>query len=575
MQGLRKMYLRRIKFLQIWRKSTDCSIETVTLPRRRENKIKPVCGTGSKKKDEQEIVPLTKPAQKDSLADAALHPPRKAKRYVKPPIDLLRTAGGNEKDRKELYDYEQNGRAKKLIDTLASFGVGAKVTAVLRGPAVTRYEIQPNPGVKVSKIVSLSDDIALNLAAMGVRIEAPIPGKEAVGIEVPNKEVEIVYLRDVIGSKEYRDSASKLTFAIGKDIAGKNIIADIAKMPHLLIAGATGSGKSVCINTIIASILYKSGPEDVRMIMIDPKIVELGIYNGIPHLLVPVVTDPRKAAGALSWAVAEMEKRYASFSQYNVRDLKSYNAMAERGGTREVERMPQIVIIIDELADLMMVASKEIEESVIRLAQKARAAGIHLIIATQRPSVDVITGLIKANIPSRIAFAVTSQVDSRTILDGGGAEKLLGRGDMLFHPIGMSKPMRVQGAFVSDSEIEALVEYIKNTFGIVEYSREIETSIENEANKKKNGNTASVGEDADFIDDCDSDESLIREAADLAFEYNQISTSFLQRKLRLGYSRASRIVDLLEERGLISPADGSKPRKVILSREAWENSLNT
>ena len=346
-------------------------------------------------------------------------------------------------------------------------------------------------------------------------------------------------------------------------------------MPHLLIAGATGSGKSVCINTIIASILYKSGPEDVRMIMIDPKIVELGIYNGIPHLLVPVVTDPRKAAGALSWAVAEMEKRYASFSQYNVRDLKSYNAMAERGGTREVERMPQIVIIIDELADLMMVASKEIEESVIRLAQKARAAGIHLIIATQRPSVDVITGLIKANIPSRIAFAVTSQVDSRTILDGGGAEKLLGRGDMLFHPIGMSKPMRVQGAFVSDSEIEALVEYIKNTFGIVEYSREIETSIENEANKKKNGNTASVGEDADFIDDCDSDESLIREAADLAFEYNQISTSFLQRKLRLGYSRASRIVDSLEERGLISPADGSKPRKVILSREAWENSLNT
>ena len=533
-----------------------------------------MCGTGSKKKDEQEIVPLTKPAQKDSLADAALHPPRKAKRYVKPPIDLLRTAGGNEKDRKELYDYEQNGRAKKLIDTLASFGVGAKVTAVLRGPAVTRYEIQPNPGVKVSKIVSLSDDIALNLAAMGVRIEAPIPGKEAVGIEVPNKEVEIVYLRDVIGSKEYRDSASKLTFAIGKDIAGKNIIADIAKMPHLLIAGATGSGKSVCINTIIASILYKSGPEDVRMIMIDPKIVELGIYNGIPHLLVPVVTDPRKAAGALSWAVAEMEKRYASFSQYNVRDLKSYNAMAERGGTREVERMPQIVIIIDELADLMMVASKEIEESVIRLAQKARAAGIHLIIATQRPSVDVITGLIKANIPSRIAFAVTSQVDSRTILDGGGAEKLLGRGDMLFHPIGMSKPMRVQGAFVSDSEIEALVEYIKNTFGIVEYSREIETSIENEANKKKNGNTASVGEDADFIDDCDSDESLIREAADLAFEYNQISTSFLQRKLRLGYSRASRIVDSLEERGLISPADGSKPRKVILSREAWENSLN-
>lgn len=542
------------------------------------NRIKPAYGTGSKKKDDQRIISSPKPAGTDGIGEAAAHPQRRSKRYIKPPIDLLRTTGRNENGQNDLYDYEQNGRAKKLIDTLASFGVGAKVTAVLRGPAVTRYELQPNPGVKVSKIVSLSDDIALNLAATGVRIEAPIPGKEAVGIEVPNKEVEIVYLRDVIGSKEYRDSASKLTFAIGKDIAGKNIIADIAKMPHLLIAGATGSGKSVCINTIIASILYKSGPEDVRMIMIDPKIVELGIYNGIPHLLVPVVTDPRKAAGALSWAVAEMEKRYASFSQYSVRDLKSYNAMTERGG-RAAERMPQIVIIIDELADLMMVASKEIEESVIRLAQKARAAGIHLIIATQRPSVDVITGLIKANIPSRIAFAVTSQVDSRTILDGGGAEKLLGRGDMLFHPIGMSKPMRVQGAFVSDAEIEALVEHIQNTYGTVEYSREIESSIESEANKKKNGNSngaaGTAGEDGDYTDDGDSDESLIREAADLAFEYNQISTSFLQRKLRLGYSRASRIVDSLEERGLISAADGSKPRKVILSREAWDNSLNS
>lgn len=455
--------------------------------------------------------------------------------------------------------------------------MGAKVTAVMRGPAVTRYELQPNPGVKVSKIVSLSDDIALNLAATGVRIEAPIPGKEAIGIEVPNREIEIVYLHDVIASKEYREAASKLTFAIGKDIAGKNIVTDIAKMPHLLIAGATGSGKSVCINTIIASILYKSGPEDVRMIMVDPKIVELGVYNGIPHLLVPVVTDPRKAAGALSWAVAEMEKRYALFSQFNVRDLKSYNALAERGTAAEqhLERMPQIVIIIDELADLMMVASKEIEESVIRLAQKARAAGLHLIIATQRPSVDVITGLIKANIPSRIAFAVTSQVDSRTILDGGGAEKLLGRGDMLFHPIGMSKPIRVQGAFVSDGEIEALVGHIKNTYGNVVYSQEIESTIENEANKKKNGNSNNntYGDDGDFTDDCDSDESLIREAAELAFEYNQISTSFLQRKLRLGYSRASRIVDSLEERGLISAADGSKPRKVILDREAWDRSL--
>lgn len=555
---------------------TDCLIGTAATQKTRKSRIKPAYGTGSKKKDDQEIADGPKEAETTPREAKPVPSVRRAKRYVKPPIDLLRSAAESEQATKERYDYEQNGRAKKLIDTLASFGVGAKVSAVLRGPAVTRYEVQPNPGVKVSKIVSLSDDIALNLAATGVRIEAPIPGKEAVGIEVPNKEVEIVYLRDVIGSKEYRDSASKLTFAIGKDIAGKNIVADIAKMPHLLIAGATGSGKSVCINTIIASILYKSGPEDVRMIMIDPKIVELGIYNGIPHLLVPVVTDPRKAAGALSWAVAEMEKRYAAFSQHNVRDLKSYNLTAERGG---IARMPQIVIIIDELADLMMVASKEIEESVIRLAQKARAAGIHLIIATQRPSVDVITGLIKANIPSRIAFAVTSQVDSRTILDGGGAEKLLGRGDMLFHPIGMSKPMRVQGAFVSDGEIESLVEYIKNTYGTVEYSREIETSIENEANKKKNGNagaaSGSAEEDEDFTDDGDSDEALIREAADLAFEYNQISTSFLQRKLRLGYSRASRIVDSLEERGLISAADGSKPRKVILSREAWESSLNT
>lgn len=499
---------------------------------------------------------------------------KKSVRYVKPPVDLLKAAPAKNPDVYARAENEQNVRSKKLIDTLASFGVGAKITGVLRGPAVTRYELQPNPGVKVSKIVSLSDDIALNLAATGVRIEAPIPGKEAVGIEVPNKEIEVVYLHDVIASKEYRESQSKLTFAIGKDIAGKNIVSDIAKMPHLLIAGATGSGKSVCINTIIASILYKSGPDDVKMIMIDPKIVELGIYNGIPHLFVPVVTNPKKAAGALAWAVAEMERRYAAFSEHNVRDLKSYNEQV-RTGVFMGEKMPQVVIIIDELADLMMVAAKEIEESIIRLAQKARAAGIHLIIATQRPSVDVITGLIKANIPSRIAFAVTSQVDSRTILDGGGAEKLLGRGDMLFHPIGMSKPLRVQGAFVSDGEIEALVENIKSTCGNVEYSQEIAASIEIEAaGKKGNGVGASSGGTDGGIEDEDSDESLIREAAELAFEFNQISTSFLQRKLRLGYSRASRIVDALEERGVVSAADGSKPRKVIISKEEWEASLN-
>lgn len=517
--------------------------------------------SGLKKKDEQKEQPPKREVRQV----------KKSRRYVKPPIDLLRSSPAKNPDMYARAENEQNTRSKRLIDTLASFGVGAKITGVLRGPAVTRYELQPNPGVKVSKIVSLSDDIALNLAATGVRIEAPIPGKEAVGIEVPNKEVEVVCLHDVIASKEYRESQSKLTFAIGKDIAGKNIVADIAKMPHLLIAGATGSGKSVCINTIIASILFKSSPDDVKMIMIDPKIVELGIYNGIPHLYVPVVTNPKKAAGALAWAVAEMEKRYEAFSQHNVRDLKSYNEQIEKNSATG-EKMPQVVIVIDELADLMMVAAKEIEESIIRLAQKARAAGIHLIIATQRPSVDVITGLIKANIPSRIAFAVTSQVDSRTILDGGGAEKLLGRGDMLFHPIGISKPLRVQGAFVSDGEIEALVEHIKNSYGQVEYSNEIAETIENEAAKKKGGssNGGAASNDNSFGEDGDSDEELIREAAELAFEFNQISTSFLQRKLRLGYSRASRIVDALEDRGVVSAADGSKPRKVIITKEEFE-----
>lgn len=517
--------------------------------------------SGLKKKDEQKEQPPKREVRQV----------KKSRRYVKPPIDLLRSSPAKNPDMYARAENEQNTRSKRLIDTLASFGVGAKITGVLRGPAVTRYELQPNPGVKVSKIVSLSDDIALNLAATGVRIEAPIPGKEAVGIEVPNKEVEVVCLHDVIASKEYRESQSKLTFAIGKDIAGKNIVADIAKMPHLLIAGATGSGKSVCINTIIASILFKSSPDDVKMIMIDPKIVELGIYNGIPHLYVPVVTNPKKAAGALAWAVAEMEKRYEAFSQHNVRDLKSYNEQIEKNSATG-EKMPQVVIIIDELADLMMVAAKEIEESIIRLAQKARAAGIHLIIATQRPSVDVITGLIKANIPSRIAFAVTSQVDSRTILDGGGAEKLLGRGDMLFHPIGISKPLRVQGAFVSDGEIEALVEHIKNSYGQVEYSNEIAETIENEAAKKKGGssNGGAASNDNSFGEDGDSDEELICEAAELAFEFNQISTSFLQRKLRLGYSRASRIVDALEDRGVVSAADGSKPRKVIITKEEFE-----
>ncbi len=505
----------------------------------------------------------TAPAEKRSVPATAIPAPVN---YDIPSVDLLRGSRLSARRDSES-DGMEDPRAQKLIDTLASFGVGAKVTAVIKGPAVTRYEIQPNPGVKVSRIVSLADDISLNLAATGVRIEAPIPGKEAVGIEVPNREVEIVYLKDVIDSKEYRENSSNLAFAIGKDIAGTNIVHDIAKMPHLLIAGATGAGKSVCINTIIASILYKSGPEHVRMIMIDPKIVELGVYNGIPHLLVPVVTNPKKASAALSWAVGEMERRYGEFSQYNVRDIRAYNDLARKRKT--MMTMPQIVIIIDELADLMMVAAKEIEDSIIRLAQKARAAGLHLIIATQRPSVDVITGLIKANIPSRIAFAVSSQVDSRTILDGSGAEKLLGRGDMLFHPIGMSKPMRVQGAFVSDGEIEALVSDIKRSCGTVTYSEEIQASMEAKMNSSTNSNAGGGGNPAGDDEDCDAE--VIQAAAELAFEYKQLSTSFLQRKLKLGYSRASRVVDALENMGVISGSDGSKPRQLLMSREEWES----
>ena len=491
------------------------------------------------------------------------------KKYEVPPVELL--AGPRGAERPVNINAEDDPKAQKLISTLESFGVGAKIIGVMRGPAVTRYELQPNPGVKVSRIVSLSDDIALNLASTGVRIEAPIPGKEAVGIEVPNSQVEIVALRQVIESDEFKSSQSPLTVALGRDIAGKNIVADIARMPHLLIAGATGSGKSVCINTIVASVLYKAGPEDVRMIMIDPKIVELGVYNGIPHLLVPVVTNPKKAAGALCWAVAEMEKRYTVFSENNVRDIKAYNTVAEKN--KKLTKMPQILIIIDELADLMMVAAKEIEDSVIRLAQKARAAGLHIIIATQRPSVDVITGLIKANIPSRIAFAVTSQIDSRTILDGGGAEKLLGRGDMLFHPIGMSKPLRVQGAFVSDSEIEALADSVRNNYGMALYSDEIQNSIDQkDKDKDKAQNGASAGGEGGE-DEGDADIEMIDAAAQLAIEYKQLSTSFLQRKLRLGYSRASRIVDTLEAEGLISEADGSKPRQLLMTKEEWEKHI--
>lgn len=475
-----------------------------------------------------------------------------------PTLDLIKPLSNDTDLYSPEKDEELKRRGETLISTLQSFGVGAKIIGITKGPTVTRFEIQPNAGVKVSKIVSLADDIALNLAATGVRIEAPIPGKAAVGIEVPNTEVEVVYLHDVLESSKYMKAPSKLSVALGKDISGNIIVGDIARMPHLLIAGSTGSGKSVCINAIILSILYKAQPDEVKFIMIDPKVVELGIYNGIPHLLIPVVTNPKKAASALSWAVQEVEKRYALFAEQNVRDLASYNKLAVKRNL-EGGKMPQIVIIIDELADLMMVAANEIEDSIIRLAQKARAAGVHLVVATQRPSVNVITGLIKANIPSRIAFAVASQVDARTILDQAGAEKLLGRGDMLYHPIGISKPLRVQGAFVADSDVENLVEFIKSNYGLAEYDEDVVNVIES----AKSNDTVSAGGAED------PDDELIDQACELAFEFNQLSASFLQRKLKIGYSRAARIIDALEARGLISAADGSKPRQVLMSRNEW------
>jgi DNA segregation ATPase FtsK/SpoIIIE, S-DNA-T family len=443
--------------------------------------------------------------------------------------------------------------AKKLVDTLASFGVGAKVIHVSEGPSVTRYELQPNVGVKVSRIVSLADDIALNLAATGVRIEAPIPGKAAIGIEVPNKEVRPVLLRDVIESPEFFNHPSKLSFAVGKDIAGNTIIADIAKMPHLLIAGATGSGKSVCINTLVASILYKAQPSEVRLLMVDPKVVELSIYNGIPHLLIPVVTDPKKAAGALNWAVQEMTGRYKLFADNNVRDLRGYNGLLREKGMDG--QLPQIVIIIDELADLMMVAPNDVEDCICRLAQMARAAGMHLVIATQRPSVDVITGLIKANVPSRISFAVSSQIDSRTILDMAGAEKLLGRGDMLFNPIGLSKPLRVQGAFISDKEVESIVACLKSNTE-AQYDEDILQKIERST-------------DAASAENEDDNDDLLPAAIDMVVDLGQASTSMIQRKFKVGYSRAARIVDQMEARGIVGPFDGSKPRQVLVSKAEW------
>ena len=447
--------------------------------------------------------------------------------------------------------------ANKLQKTLYSFGVSAKVENVSVGPTITRYELKPAEGVRVSKIANLADDIALSLAAETIRIEAPIPGKQAVGIEIPNKEKEIVHLRDIIDSNEFKNAKSKLSFALGKNAAGEAIVTDIAKMPHVLIAGSTGSGKSVCINTLITSIIYKAKPSEVKLVMVDPKVVELSVYNGIPHLLIPVVTDPKKAAGALAWAVQEMVNRYHLFAEKNVRDIAGYNEALEKEGAEG--KLPQIVIIIDELADLMMVAKNDVEDAICRLAQMARAAGMHLVIATQRPSVDVITGIIKANIASRISFAVTSQVDSRTILDSAGAEKLLGKGDMLFFPTGVLKPIRIQGAFVSDSEVEKIVSFLKENGGPT-YSEDVLEKIER-AN--------STDKELDEQDDDETDPFLM-EAIDTVVDLGQASASFIQRRFKVGYARAGRIIDQMEARGIISGYEGSKPRQVLVSKEQWQ-----
>lgn len=484
--------------------------------------------------------------------------------YKLPPVDLLkkgtRAPGGGKREQAEI--------SQKLKDTLSSFGVNVTMTDVSVGPTVTRYEMLPEAGVKVSRIVGLTDDIKLALAAESIRIEAPIPGKSAIGIEVPNAENTPVMLRDLIDSNEFRNSKSKISFAVGKDIGGKPVIFDIAKMPHVLIAGATGAGKSVCINTIIMSILYKARPDEVKLMMIDPKIVELSIYNGIPHLMTPVVTDPQKAAGALNWSVIEMDRRYGEFAEHAVRDLKGYNAWAAREG---LPPMPQIVIIVDELADLMMTAKSDVETAIVRLAQKARAAGMHLIIATQRPSVDVITGLIKANMPSRVAFTVTSGTDSRTILDMVGAEKLLGKGDMLFYPVGASKPSRVQGAFVSDEEVEQVAEFIRSQKKEDEASDDITEAI-NAAAASGSGSSSKSGSSQAAAPGDDADE-IFMQAAQFAVELDKetISIGLLQRKFRLGFNRAARIMDQLSEEGIVGEEMGTKGRRIIMTPEQFES----
>lgn len=544
--------------------------------------------------EEEKPLPEPSPEKEEDPAPAALReeaPPRRARRphasqeeiqegienveqeivqssaavkpqYVFPPVNLLKKPSGH---RGGSSDGELRETAQKLQQILHTFGVNVKITNVSCGPSVTRYELMPEMGVKVSKIVNLADDIKLNLAAADIRIEAPIPGKAAVGIEVPNKESSGVLLRELLESEEFKKHPSNLAYAVGKDIAGKIIVADIAKMPHLLIAGATGSGKSVFINTLIMSIIYKAKPEDVKMIMIDPKVVELSVYNGIPHLFIPVVTDPKKAAGALNWGVAEMTSRYQKFAELGVRDLKGYNTKIETiqdiEDENKPEKLPQIVIIVDELADLMMVASGEVEDAICRLAQLARAAGIHLVIATQRPSVDVITGLIKANMPSRIAFSVSSGVDSRTILDMNGAEKLLGNGDMLFAPQTFKKPARVQGAFVSDSEVSAVVDFLKETNSTAQYSAQMEAQMEQ---IQKSALQAGGGSDVD---------ELFADAGKFIIEKDKASIGMLQRWFKIGFNRAARIMDQLSDAGVVGPEEGTKPRKVLMSMEQFENYL--
>ncbi len=517
----------------------DNKIRVLDYTKNSEEALLPAEKKGEKALEKEEIIidDTSKTQNQESYDDFKL-----------PSLELLKEIKINNKstEKKEVLL-----NANKLIDTLNNFGIEAKILQISIGPSITRYEIQPAPGVKVSKIVGLTNDIALSLASSDIRMEAPIPGKSAIGIEVPNKNKVGVGLREILESKEFSEIDTLIPFALGKDIAGKPIVTNIEKMPHLLIAGATGSGKSVCINTLISSILFKAKPDEVKLMLIDPKVVELSVYNGIPHLLIPVVTDPKKAAFSLNWAVQEMTRRYNLFAKCSVRDLVSYNNKAI--SNQEMEKLPQLVIIIDELADLMMVSASEVEDYICRLAQMARAAGIHLIVATQRPSVDIITGTIKANIPSRISFAVSSQADSRTILDMGGAEKLLGKGDMLFYPVGESKPVRIQGAFISEEEINELVEFLKGQCS-VKYEEKIVGEINNNFN----------------LNASESDE-LLPSAIEIVVDEGQASISLLQRRLKIGYARAARIIDEMEERGVVGGYEGSKPRKVLITKEEFEN----